>query len=299
MLMRTTRLPALAALGLLSLAPDLARAQTITSETDGTVSVTAQGTTVQDVLSAFSRLVPMWIRLDPAVAGQPVTAEVRAASAADALSLVLKASGVDFALARGRAGDRLRVVVGDSNAPAWTPPGSSDAAGNPGAAADASTPAASAADALASETAREAAVAAEAAAQTGAPPEGVGDASDASQNTPARLSQLLVSQPRRAPQPFEAVPVPFPSADGQPYTAQAVPSTPGTVRVPFPSADGSPLEVPVTAPPPGWVRVPFPGPDGQPLLIPISGGAAPAASPTPGGGTTTAPQPNAGAGTVR
>jgi hypothetical protein len=223
----------------------------------------------------IDRYSPLSIRMDRAVADRPVTVHVDEMSAIDALRIILRSAAIDFVLAPVSDGRPTRVVIGDSDAPEWSPSALASAGELSSGSEAAEPPSAPDPDEVAA-AGRNGAAEFEAAATSEAP------LHPAELSSPDRLTQLLSPGPRLKPQVGAPLALPFIGPDGAPYTVPNHPLTPGLVELPFADAGGNPLVIQVP-PKGGLIELPFIGPDGKPYTVPSSPPAgAPASTPAPG-----------------
>lgn len=267
------RLATVAVIGLcVAMGAASAGAQSVTSAGDGRVRVDARAVSLGQLLSEIDRQSPLSIRMDRAVADRSVTVHVDDMSAIDALRVILRAAAIDFVLAPVADGRPTRVVIGDSDAPAWSPSAVASAGDNSsgsGAAEPTSAPDPDEVGAAghSGPTDVEAAI---------APPH------PAELSAPDRLTQLLSPGLRSKPAVGAPLALPFIGPDGAPYTVPNHPLTPGLVEFPFADPGGNPIVIQVPSPG-SLVQLPFMGPDGRPYTVPSSPPAgAPASAPAPG-----------------
>jgi hypothetical protein len=233
----------------------------------------ASATTLADALRGLAAVLPLDIRLDPAVARVVVEADVAGVPSEVALRRVLMASGVDFVI--GRRGDRLVVVAGNASEaqPFDIEPDRARAEGVPG--EDSGDVAKREAPAEEPDTDAPPSV---------APADETAGARAPGEVTAQELAALLSASPkvdRTAPGWVE---LPFPDENGQPVRVWRPGGNPGIVELPFPDESGQPLTQQVPARPLGFVELPFPDEHGRPIRVvtPPASVPAPATSPVPG-----------------
>jgi hypothetical protein len=257
---------------------------------DGTVSVKSDGVPIGSLLEALRAVCPMEVRLEPKASARPVTIDISNLPPAAAVGVVLKASGLDFAMHTrcGTASRPALVVVreaGDTPIPAHSRELDSDNRQLNESRIDVALP-------LPVEPPPERE-------ERDDPATRGGTTMTASQKTERVLApgevtaeqmvELLARRPAVASSNSAVIELPFTDDNGQPYL-QVRPPKSGTVMLPFPDAHGNPIEVPVPAGPrkpridfPVYVPDPAGASDGQ-----GTGSAAvpknPADARRPGGG---------------
>lgn len=126
---QTAFLIVLCAAGVL-LSPWRVSAQEIQRESDGTVSIRADAIPLGRLLEAVARVTPFQkLVLDPSTADRPVSVTLTAVSMRHALTDILRAAEVDYALATDEDGKSVRLIAGNKTfvasaqrAQAATPP---------------------------------------------------------------------------------------------------------------------------------------------------------------------------------
>jgi len=212
------------------LGPWCVSAQEIQREPDGTVSIRAAAIPLGRLLEAVARVAPFQkLVLDPSTANRPVSVTLSAVSMRQALTDILRAAEVDYALATDEDGRSLRLIAGDKTfvasavrARTATPPPS-----------------------VAAERVEDVAVfksqdqGSADSSTTDAPDTGAGIAGQPANSSAEvwrsqELERALSVPPLRVP-PGGMIELPFPGPDGLPLVAIMPPK--GTPRVlPFPNA---------------------------------------------------------------
>jgi hypothetical protein len=264
---------AIACLIAIGLSVPVARAQAVT---DQSASASPMSLTLTEALLEVSRVLPLDLRLDPAVALVPVRVDLGGLPPYEQLRQVLLTSGVDFVVAQ--RGARFLVIAGSASAARPADLGESEAderrpTEESPVAADAPPSSAAPVEPEGEEEAQRSDGAAVVATAPGvrAPGEVSGD----------ELVALLTGAPLPARDQPGLVELPFPDADGQPIRVWRSGGTPSAVELPFPDEAGNPLLQPVTPGPRGFIELPFPDQNGQPIRVPASDGTGAVASPTP------------------
>lgn len=260
--------------------------------TDGTVSVKADGVAVQALLEALEPVCPIQVRLDAKAAVSAVSLDVSDLDPADAVGAVLRSSGLDFAM-HTRCGTPTQpalVVVrlaGDGPIVSLAPRVDSDDPRVKQAIADA-LPLPVPGPPPEPEKRED----------PGTPGGGtvLAEPDDRRELAPGevtgtQLVELLAVRPgqKAAAAASPVIELPFTDANGQPVLQVRPPKSP-TVILPFPDANGNLVEVPIPAGP-RRQKADFPvyqpdaaGKSGAQPAAPPAGSANPADARRPGGG---------------
>ena len=223
-----------------------------------------------ELLRRYAEILPLDIRLDPAVAGAAVDIDATGLSPYVALREILLASGVDYVIVQ--RGERYSLVAGDA-AQAVSVEG------------DASPAAATEPAPESGERASAAEPDAESDAPASAPVAGGVTASSsrpAGEMTAADLAAILSGPARPPSNEARWVELPFRDDQGQPIRVWRPAGTPPVVELPFVDSAGQPVVQVVPARPLGVIELPFPDANGRPLLQVTAPTAAPSSTRTPG-----------------
>jgi hypothetical protein len=239
--------------------------------TDGTVSVKAQGVPLEGVLAAMNPVCALDVRLEPAIAAHPVTIDTEPLPPALAVAEILKASGLNFAM-HTRCGTPARpmmVVALDEHGVPIVPRLNKENADDPSLKAAVLPPLPPGPTPEPEKHDDQTSPAGGTLGRAAAPSQELAPG----QLTDAQLLEALTPPSGAKPAVVE---LPFADETGQPLVVIR-PSTPSSVvTLPFPDANGRPIEVAV---PPGprapAVNFPVVNPDAK-------AASDPATKPTPG-----------------
>lgn len=209
---------------------------------DGTVTIKANGLSLQTLLDALSPVCPIDLRIDGALRTRPIIVETINSTPTRAVAEILKASGLDHVMGECGTGSRaMRIAAGESGKGPVT---------NTAAAPDPDDPIAK--DVLLPPL------------PAGPPPEPE-EREDPSSPSTVTIPTARVGNPSLAPGEITGaqlverlaplpspdttiIEVPFTDASGQPYV-QVRPPKQAPVTLPFPDADGQTVEVPASTAP--------------------------------------------------
>jgi hypothetical protein len=258
------------------------QSRAVVGEADGRVSVHAVQAPLGQLLRALAGLTPMDLRVDPAVAGRPVTLQLDHVFVERAIRQVLVESDVDHVVAgleRQDGSVPIRVVAGD---PRRAVPVPAMAEGNPSMARDETVAEAVAARPGSEEDeGQEAEPGVPIADQSG----DVGAGNTPGNMTPEQWLQALapagvVRQQRSGP-----IMLPFVGDDGQALVVNVPPGPKTEAVLPFSDENGQAVVVPISPRSDGMTMLPFANEDGSPVLVSVPvpvDPTVPLTSPVPG-----------------